>query len=115
MVTTVLLALFSCSQGATDGTVSTSASDTSVVEDEPLCTQDQFCDEMLGCFSFMGLDTCESYYDDGMGSCDDLSPADIEEYQACICGCWVNDDERTCLGMGTCSDWCVQAVCGWIQ
>ncbi len=107
MVFTLLLALLTCSENATD----TSLPDPPPEQEEEICTQDEFCDAFMDCFAFMGLDLCESYYEDGMGVCADASEEELVDFHLCMCGCWTSGEDRSCMGMGSCSDWCTSTFC----
>ena len=76
VLTVLLLSLAGCRDKEVvveviDTAVTDSATTDSVPEvDEPeMCTQDEFCDAMLECFSIMGEALCESYFQNGMGMC----------------------------------------------
>ncbi len=114
----LLLSLVACLEPTVEAVevVDTSATDSAVdsappVEEDGLCTQDEFCDAMLDCFSFMGEEMCGRYFENGMGACSNADDDVLEEFHACMCGCWTSEDDRSCMGMGTCSDWCTTRIC----
>lgn len=96
--------------GSTVDSVGTSDSAAGEIEDA-ICSQDQFCEAVQECFSIMGDDLCEKYYVDDFGICSDATPTQLEAYHVCICDCWLGEDDRSCLGMGSCSDFCGQSEC----
>ncbi len=108
MMPGLLVALLACSNSATEDSALPPPP-----EEPETCTGDEFCDAFMACYAFMGLDTCESYWDDGLGSCENLDDQTRTEFETCMCGCWVTTEERSCLSMGSCSDWCVSNVCSW--
>jgi len=95
-----------------DTSAADSARDSVPPEEEvELCTQDEFCDAMLECFSFMGEELCGRYFENGMGMCSSADEDLLEEFHTCMCGCWTSEEDRSCMGMGSCSDWCTTRIC----
>ncbi len=97
--------------GCSEDDAKTVQTDTQSGQEEPICTQDEFCDAFMTCFGFVGEDRCHDYYDDGMGVCSDADEETLEDFHLCMCECWISEEDRSCLGMGSCSDWCTSTVC----
>ena len=103
----LLLGVLGCSESGESAT----PTDSQPEVEEEVCTSDEFCDAFMTCFGFMGEDQCHDYYADGLGFCADADDETLEEFHLCLCGCWTSEDDRTCMGMGSCSDWCTTTVC----
>jgi len=121
MLTALLLSLAACSEEAkpstttTEDTASVSAVDSAGTVDsaivDAICTQEQFCEVVQECFSVLNDEMCERYYVDDFGICSNATETQLEAYHTCICNCWLGEDDRTCMGAGTCSDFCGMVEC----
>jgi hypothetical protein len=85
---------------------------TSPTESALTCSVDEFCEEMIGCFSVIDQETCLDFWDDGTGGCEDATDDVLKEFRQCVCDCWTSDDGRSCFYRGSCSDWCGVTICG---